>query len=209
MLVPWIETTPRQGTSLGRVSLGKGRPKRTEIIRSETPDSECSSYGGHSRILPFEHTIGSQGVLLLTDCLAFDDGNTLSEELLLLVLGNRLDLELEEVVLVLDPLSDLLPSESNLTRSVVEVKDRRVGLEGNLTPDGQNTLARGRDGSASLIAIMKGEYRPDENGNLTSLRRRRGEGDDTADGSTNLEGSLGAHDNLDTTALGLHELWME
>jgi hypothetical protein len=81
----------------------------------------------------------------LTNSFALDGCQPLTDEVRLGVFGDRLDLKFEKFMLIFDPLSDLLPSECQLTRSVCEIEDGSIGFERNLSANGENALAGGRN----------------------------------------------------------------
>lgn len=54
-------------------------------------------------------------------------------------------------MLVLEPLSNLLAAEVQLSRSVSNIEDREICLGVDLAADGENAFARRRDKSPSFI----------------------------------------------------------
>lgn len=183
------------------------------IVDIHVPDSQSSSERSDSRIgSSLEHTVGSESGLLLSSSLELD-----LRDLLLDVLGgsSSLELGLEKVVLVLKPLSDLLPSESELSSSVLDVEEReRVG-GGKLSSDGEHSSSGSRDGSTSLVAERRKEGKKGRvSDEIESERARttknsrvsRGVSDDSLNRATHLESSSSAHDDLDSSSLSLHEL---
>jgi len=163
-----VEVPGREKSEEGKISEGldattKGSLGRTvhgddvNIVDVHVPDSQSSSERSDSRIgSSLEHTVGSKSSLLLSSSLELDLG-----DLVLDVLGGSSSFEvgLEKVVLVLKPLSDLLPSESELSSSVLDVEEReRVG-GGKLSSDGEHSSSGSGDGSTSLIAEITKERR--------------------------------------------------
>lgn len=89
----------------------------SDIVNSETPDSQCAAKRSDPVIRAIKHTIDSQRVLFLTSRLAFDVSNTRSEELLVDGLPLRLaELEFvaKEGAFVGQPLGDLSAAERKL-----------------------------------------------------------------------------------------------
>ena len=171
------------------VRLGRGTVARDNADRVgvKTPDGESSSEGSDVGVLALEHTEGGQSLLLLSLGLLLNEADSVLEPLVSVGTLVSLELSTEKLVLVLEPLGDLSSSESELTSSVLDVKQKGRLLERDLSGAGKDTLARSRDGSTGLVHVSRGET------------------NDTSDGSTKLDGSLGAHQDVDTATHSLHE----
>lgn len=178
-----------------------------DSIDVQVPNGKRPSKRSNSRILALEHTVLSKGSLLLSSGLRLDEGDLLLD----LGLGHTgLDLCLEQLVLVLEPLGNLLSSESELSGSVLDVKEGSGRGGRDFSGGGENSSTRteikrqtvsngGLDGNEVRAINLR------RNGSSSLVSVGRGVGDDTLDRSTHLESRLGAHDNLDTSSLRLHE----
>lgn len=138
---------------LVRLCAGTVHGDDTDIVRGKTPDGECPPERSNPIIVTHQHTEGSEGILLLASGLALDRGDTFLYMRLLGLRGDRLQLDLEQLVLVLDPLCDLLAAESKLPRTILEVQNRGVSLRRYLTADGKDTLAGRGNRATSLIPV--------------------------------------------------------
>lgn len=132
VLVPWSEMTPTSSAV---------RP----------PHSESSTERSNSVVVTRKHAVGGKSVLFLSFGLALDGCNSLSDKSFLGLGRYGLELEFEEFVLVLDPLSNLLATEGKLAGAVLKVEDRSVGLGLNLATNGEDTLSGSRNRSPSLV----------------------------------------------------------
>ena len=100
--------------------------EHADIVRRQAPDGESATERGDARVRPFEHAEHGERVLLLPGRLLLDAVDA-SGELFLGELGTlllaELDLLLQLVVLVREPLRDLLPTELELAGAVLDVQN--------------------------------------------------------------------------------------
>ena len=134
----------------------------TQIVSGKAPNSESATQGRDPRVNTFKHAVCRDSVLLLAGCFLLDVRNARSKVVLVdgiaLTLA-VLDLVLQLLALVVQPLRDLLATEGELARTVCQIEDGQRVLRVHLTSDGQGSTARRGDGTTSLVtvAILEGD----------------------------------------------------
>lgn len=140
------------------VSLGTGTVARdgTDAVSIKTPNGKGATQGSNVGVGTLEHTEGGKSILLLSLGLVIDECHSVLEPLLVVATLSGLELHTEEIVLVLKPLGDLLASESELSRSVLDVEQGQSLLGGDFTGSREDTSTGSRDGSTSLVSVSGG-----------------------------------------------------
>jgi hypothetical protein len=184
-----VELQKKRRVRKGRKEGKKGEATHrgdSDVVDGKTPDGEGAAEGSDGGVVAVEHTVGRESLGLLTLRLALDGAETLGDEGGRVRLATRLDLELEELGLVLEPLRDLLAAELELAATVTNVEDGRGELGRDLASGTHDTATGSGDGATGLVSGGGGV------------------GDDTVDGSTHVDGSLRRHEDLSTATLRLH-----
>lgn len=137
------------------VSLGTGTVARdgTDAVGIKTPNSKGTTQRSNVGVGTLEHTKGSKSLLLLPLGLIIDERHSVLEPLLVVATLSSLELHTEKFVLVLKPLRDLLASESELSRSVLDIEQGQSFLGGDFTGSRENTSTGSRDRSTSLVSV--------------------------------------------------------
>ena len=159
----------------------------TQVIWCKTPDGQSLMKRGDKGVTSFQYTISSKHIFPLTSSFSFNRNYPCPQELFMGQLGLKVNLFLDQFKLIFDPLFDLLSVESELARSVGEIKDRNVRLGINLSPNSEDAFARCRYRASHFVS------------------QSGSESDNAVDGGTNFKGHLGIHDNMHATSLSLHE----
>lgn len=129
--------------------------QNAKVIRSKTPDSKGATQGRNAGVGALQHTICRDCVLLLASRLFLDVGSTASN--ILRVDGvtatlAELDLVLELLTLIVQPLCDLSSAESKLSGAVADVEDGEGMLSRDFAGNRERPAARSRNGATSLVA---------------------------------------------------------
>ena len=181
----------------------------TEVVRGETPYSKSATQGRNAGVSALQHTICRDCVLLLASRLFLDVGNTIGN--ILRVDGvtatlAELDLVLELLTLIVQPLCDLSSAESKLSGAVADVEDGEGMLSRDFAGDRERPTTRCRNRATSLVAKENLNKQSSRSSDSWNLRGGRGEGDYSTNRSTELEGGLCAHEHLNAGPLRFHEL---
>jgi hypothetical protein len=113
------------------VGLGRGTVARDDAdrVNVETPNGQSPSERSDVRVMTLEHTESRESLLFLSLRLVVDEADSSFEPLVAVCTLVCLELGLEQLVLVLEPLRDLSSSEGKLSGSIVDVEQERRLLE--------------------------------------------------------------------------------
>src|SRR5260370_40169996 len=124
----------------------------TQVIWCKTTDSQSLTKRGDTGVTSFQYTISSKHIFPLMSSFSFNRNYPCLQELFMGQLGLKVNLFLDQFELIFDPLFDLLSVESELVRSVGEIKDRDVRLGINLSPNSEDAFARGRYRASCFVS---------------------------------------------------------
>lgn len=137
------------------VSLSTGTVARdgTDAVGIKTPNGKGTTQRCDVGVGTLEHTKGSKSLLLLPLGLIIDERHSVLEPLLVVPNLSSLELHTEKFVLVLKPLRDLLASESELSRSVLDIEQGQSLFGSDFTGSREDTSTGSRDRSTSLVSV--------------------------------------------------------
>ena len=140
------------------LSAGTMDGKNTNVVGSEAPDGKCAAERSNARVCAFralyKHAIGGEDIFLLTICLGLKISDAAREEVGIhgfAFAPTDFQFLFQLFLLESKPVSDLSPSEGDLTSTVANVKDWRWMFGLDFTCDAKRTATRSRDGTTSFV----------------------------------------------------------
>lgn len=110
--------------------------KHSDVVRRQAPDCECTPERCDARIAALKHAVCRKSFLLLARSFGFhvrDPGREVRIVNLLALALAEFELIAEKFLLVCKPLSNLLATEGQLTRAILDVEDRKGMFRSDFT----------------------------------------------------------------------------